>query len=121
MGRLESVVRKKQKNLDDLCSEETTSNIVNEIQNLKALKSNKESLDLVIARHEVENAKKEMAEANVNVNNNEALVKKAQMELDKRNEILEESNKGEEKAYNNLKVSEGVLKEKGKALEDTKK
>lgn len=119
VGRLESVVRKKQKNLDDLCSEETTSNIVNEIQNLKALKSNKESLDLVIARQEVENAKKEMAEANVN--NKEALVKKAQMELDKRNEILEESNKGEEKAYNNLKVSEGVLKEKGKALEDTKK
>lgn len=121
VGRLESVVRKKQKNLDDLCSEETTSNIVNEIQNLKALKSNKESLDLVIVRQEVENAKKEMAEANVNVNNKEALVKKAQMELDKRNEILEESNKGEEKAYNNLKVSEGVLKEKGKALEDTKK
>lgn len=121
VGRLESVVRKKQKNLDDLCSEETTSNIVNEIQNLKALKSNKESLDLVIARHEVENAKKEMAEANVNVNNKEALVKKAQMELDKRNEILEESNKGEEKAYNNLKDSEAVFKEKGKALEDTKK
>lgn len=121
VGRLESVVREKQKNLDDLCSEETTSNIVNEIQNLKALKSNKESLDLVIARHEVENAKKEMAEANVNVNNKEALVKKAQMELDKRNEILEESNKGEEKAYNNLKDSEGVLKEKGKALEDAKK
>lgn len=121
VGRLESVVREKQKNLDDLCSEETTSNIVNEIQNLKALKSNKESLDLVIARQEVENAKKEMAEANVNVNNKEALVKNAQMELDKRNEILEESNKGEEKAYNNLKVSEGVLKEKGKALEDTKK
>lgn len=121
VGRLESVVREKQKNLDDLCSEETTSNIVNEIQNLKALKSNKESLDLVIARQEVENAKKEMAEANVNVNNKEALVKNAQMELDKRNEILEESNKGEEKAYNSLKVSEGVLKEKGKALEDTKK
>lgn len=121
VGRLESVVRKKQKNLDDLCSEESTSNIVNEIQNLKALKSNKESLALVIARQEVENAKKEMAEANVNVNNKEALVKKAQMELDKRNEILEESNKGEEKAYNNLKVSEGVLKEKGKVLEDTKK
>ena len=121
VGRLESVVRKKQKNLDDLCSEETTSNIVNEIQNLKALKSNKESLDLVIARQEVENAKKEMAEANVNVNNKEALVKKAQMELDKRNEILEESNKGKEKAYNNLKISEGVLKEKGKALADTKK
>lgn len=121
VGRLESVVRKKQKNLDDLCSEESTSNIVNEIQNLKALKSNKESLDLVVARQEVENAKKEMAEANVNVNNKEGLVKNAQMELDKRNEILEESNKGEEKAYNNLKVSEGVLKEKGKALEDTKK
>lgn len=121
VGRLESVVRKKQKNLDDLCSEETTSNIVNEIQNLKALKSNKESLDLVIARQEVENAKKEMAEANVNVNNKEALVKKAQMELDKRNEILEESNKGKEKAYNNLKISEGVLKDKGKALADTKK
>ena len=58
VGRLESVVRKKQKNLDDLCSEESTSNIVNEIQKLKALKSNKESLDLVIARQEVENAKK---------------------------------------------------------------
>ena len=27
VGRLESVVRKKQKNLDDLCSEESTSNI----------------------------------------------------------------------------------------------
>lgn len=121
VGRLESVVREKQKNLDDLCSEETTSNIVNEIQNLKALKSNKESLDLVIVRHEVENAKKEMAEANVNVNNKEALVKKAQMELDKRNEILEESNKGEEKAYNNLKDSEAVFKEKGKVLADTKK
>lgn len=121
VGRLESVVRKKQKNLDDLCSEETTSNIVNEIQNLKALKSNKESLDLVVARQEVENAKKEMAEANVNVNNKETLVKKAQMELDKRNEILEESNKGKETAHNNLKISEAVLKEKGKALEDTKK
>lgn len=121
VDRLESVVREKQKNLDDLCSEESTSNIVNEIQKLKALKSNKESLDLVIARQEVENAKKEMAEANVNVNNKEALVKKAQMELDKRNEILEESNKGEEKAYNNLKDSEAVFKEKGKALEDTKK
>lgn len=121
VGRLESVVRKKQKNLDDLCSEETTSNIVNEIQNLKALKSNKESLELVIARQEVENAKKEMAEANVNVNNKEALVRNAQMELDKRNEILEESNKGKETAYNNLKISEGVFKEKGKALEDTKK
>lgn len=115
------MLEKKQKNLDDLCSEETTSNIVNEIQNLKALKSNKESLDLVIARQEVENAKKEMAEANVNVNNKEALVKKAQMELDKRNEILEESNKGKEKAYNNLKISEAVLKEKGKVLADTKK
>ena len=121
VDRLESVVRKKQKNLDDLCSEESTSNIVNEIQKLKALKSNKESLDLVIARHEVENAKKEMAEANVNVNNKEALVKKAQMELDKRNEILEESNKGKETAHNNLKISEAVLKEKGKVLEDTKK
>ena len=119
VGRLESVVRKKQKNLDDLCSEETTSNI--EIQNLKALKSNKESLDLVIARQEVENAKKEMAEANVNVNNKEALVKNAQMELDKKNEILEESNKGKEIAYNNLKISETVLKEKGKVLADTKK
>ena len=117
VGRLESVVRKKQKNLDDLCSEESTSNIVNEIQNLKALKSNKESLDLVVARQEVENAKK----ANVNVNNKETLVKKAQMELDKRNEILEESNKGKETAHNNLKISEAVLKEKGKALEDTKK
>ena len=121
VDRLESVVREKQKNLDDLCSEESTSNIVNEIQKLKALKSNKESLDLVIARQEVENAKKEMAEANVNVNNKEALVKKAQMELDKRNEILEESNKGEEKAYNNLKDSEAVFKEKGKVLADTKK
>lgn len=121
VDRLESVVREKQKNLDDLCSEESTSNIVNEIQKLKALKSNKELLDLVIARQEVENAKKEMAEANVNVNNKEALVKKAQMELDKRNEILEESNKGEEKAYNNLKDSEAVFKEKGKVLEDTKK
>ena len=121
VGRLESVVREKQKNLDDLCSEETTSNIVNEIQNLKALKSNKESLDLSVARQEVENAKKEMAEANVNVKNKEALVKKAQMELDKRSKILEESNKGKETAYNNLKISEAVLKEKGKALEDTKK
>lgn len=121
VGRLESVVREKQKNLDDLCSEGTTSNIVNEIQNLKALKSNKESLDLVVARQEVENAKKEMAEANVNVNNKEALVKKAQMELDKRSKILEESNKGNETAHNNLKISEAVLKEKGKALEDTKK
>lgn len=121
VGRLESVVRKKQKNLDDLCSEESTSNIVNEIQNLKTLKSNKESLDLVVARQEVENVKKEMAEANVNVNNKEAFVKNAQMELDKRNEILEESNKGKEIAHNNLKISEGVLKEKGKALEDTKK
>lgn len=121
VGRLESVVRKKQKNLDDLCSEESTSNIGNEIQNLKALKSNKESLDLVIARQEVENAKKEMAEANVNVNNKEGLVKNAQMELDKRNEILEESNKGKETAHNNLKISEAVLKEKGTALEDTKK
>lgn len=121
VGRLESVVRKKQKNLDDLCSEESTSNIVNEIQNLKALKYNKESLDLVIARQEVENAKKEMSEANVNVNNKEALVKNAQMELDKKNEILEESNKGKEAAYNNLKISEALLKEKGKVLEDTKK
>lgn len=121
VGRLESVVRKKQKNLDDLCSEESTSNIVNEIQNLKALKSNKESLDLVVARQEVENAKKEMAEANVNVNNKETLVKKAQMELDKRNEILEKSNKGKETAHNNLKISEAVFKEKGKVLEDTKK
>lgn len=121
VGRLESVVRKKQKNLDDLCSEESTSNIVNEIQNLKALKSNKESLDLVVARQEVENAKKEMAEANVNVNNKEGLVKNAQMELDKRNEILEESNKGKETAHNNLKISEAVFKEKGKVLEDTKK
>ena len=121
VGRLESVVRKKQKNLDDLCSEESTSNIVNEIQNLKALKSNKESLDLVVARQEVENANKAMADAIVNVNNKETLVKKAQMELDKRNEILEESNKGKETAHNNLKISEAVLKEKGKALEDTKK
>lgn len=121
VGRLESVVREKQKNLDDLCSEESTSNIVNEIQNLKALKSNKESLDLVIARQEVENAKKEMAEENVNVNNKEALVKKAQMELEKRNEILEESNKGKETAHNNLKISEAVFKEKGKVLADTKK
>ena len=121
VGRLEGIVKEKQKNLDDLCSEEATSNIINEIQNLKALKSNKESLDLVVARQEVENAKKEMAEANANVNNKETLVKNAQMELNKRSEILEESNKGEEKAYNNLKVSEGVLKEKGKALEDTKK
>lgn len=121
VGRLESVVRKKQKNLDDLCSEESTSNIVNEIQNLKALKSNKESLDLVVARQEVENAKKEMAEENVNVNNKEGLVKKAQMELDKRNEILEKSNKGKETAHNNLKISEAVFKEKGKVLEDTKK
>lgn len=121
VGRLESVVRKKQKNLDDLCSEESTSNIVNEIQNLKALKSNKESLDLVVARQEVENAKKEMAEANVNVNNKETLVKKAQMELDKRNEILEKSNKGKETAHNNLKISEAVFKEKDKVLEDTKK
>ncbi len=104
-----------------MCSEESTSNIVNEIQNLKALKSNKESLDLVVARQEVENAKKEMAEAHVNVNNKEGLVKNAQMELDKRNEILEESNKGKETAHNNLKISEAVLKEKGKALEDTKK
>ena len=87
------------------------------------MKSNKESLDLVVARQEVENAKKEMAEANANanVNNKETLVKNAQIELDKRSEILVESNKGEEKAYNNLKDSEGVLKEKGKALEDTKK
>ena len=115
------LLEKKQKNLDDLCSEESTSNIVNEIQNLKALKSNKESLDLVVARQEVENAKKEMAEANVNVNNKEGLVKNAQMELDKRNEILEESNKGKETAHNNLKISEAVFKEKGKALEDTKK
>lgn len=121
VGRLESVVRKKQKNLDDLCSEESISNIVNEIQNLKTLKSNKESLDLVVARQEVENVKKEMAEANVNVNNKEAFVKNAQMELDKRNEILEESNKGKEIAHNNLKISEAVFKEKGKVLEDTKK
>lgn len=119
VGRLESVVRKKQKNLDDLCSEESTSNIVNEIQNLKALKSNKESLDLFIVRQEVENAKKEMAEENVN--NKEGLVKNAQMELDKKNEILEESNKGKEIAYNNLKISEAVFKEKGKVLADTKK
>lgn len=121
VGRLESVVRKKQKNLDDFCSEESTSNIVNEIQNLKTLKSNKESLDLVVARQEVENVKKEMAEANVNVNNKEAFVKNAQMELDKRNEILEESNKGKEIAHNNLKISEAVFKEKGKVLADTKK
>lgn len=121
VGRLESVVRKKQKNLDDLCSEESTSNIANEIQNLKTLKSNKESLDLVVARQEVENVKKEMAEANVNVNNKEAFVKNAQMELDKRNEILEESNKGKEIAHNNLKISEAVFKEKGKVLADTKK
>ena len=121
VGRLESVVKEKQKNLDELCSEESISNIVNEIQTLKVLKSNKESLDLVIARQEVENAKKEMADSNVNVNNKEALMKNAQMELDKRNEILEESNKGKEIAYNNLKISEAILKEKGKVLVDTKK
>lgn len=34
-----------------------------------------------------------MAEANANVNNKETLVKNAQMELDKRSKILEESNK----------------------------
>lgn len=43
------------------------------------------------------------------------------MELDKKNEILEESNKGKEIAYNNLKISEAVFKEKGKVLADTKK
>lgn len=118
VGRLEGIVKEKQKNLDDLCSEEATSNIINEIQNLKALKSNKESLDLVVAQQDVENAKKEMAEANVNVNNKETLVMNAQMELDKRNGILEEVNKGLETAYNNLKISKNVLKEKESALND---
>lgn len=73
---------------------------------------------MVHARQEVESVKQERDEAGVYVNNKEALVKNAQMELDKRNGILEEVNKGLETAYNNLEISKNVLKEKESALDD---
>lgn len=116
VNRLSSVVRDKQKNLDDLCMDEATLNLVNELNGLKALKSNKKSLDLVYARQEVENVKQERAEASEDVNSKEVLVKNAQIELDKRNGILEEANKGLESTYNNLEISKGVLKERESAL-----
>ena len=112
-----SKVRDKQKNLDDLCMDDASLNVVNELNRLKALKSNKESLDLVHAQQEVESVKQESAEAGVDVNNKEALVKNAQMELNKRSGILEEVNKGLETAYTNLEISKNVLKEKESALD----
>ena len=118
VDRLSRAVRDQQKNLDDLCMDDATLNVVNELNRLKALKSNKESLDLVHAQQEVESVKQERAEAVVDVNNKEALVKNVQMELDKRNGILEEVNKGLETAYNNLKISKNVLKEKESALDN---
>lgn len=117
VGRLSRVVHDKQKNLDDLCMDDASLNIVNELNLLKALKSNKETLDLVHAQQEVESVKQERAEAGVDVNNKEALVKDAQMELNKRNGILEEVNKGLETAYTNLEISKNVLKEKESALD----
>ena len=115
VDRLSTVVRDKQKNMDDV-----TLNVVNELNRLKTLKSNKESLDLVHARQEVESVKKERDEAGVDVNNKEALVKNAQVELNKRNGILEEVNKGLETAYTNLEISKNVLKEKESALDVAK-
>ena len=117
VDRLSKVVRDKQKNLDDLCMDDASLNVVNELNRLKALKSNKESLDLVHAQQEVESVKQESAEAGVDVNNKEALVKNAQMELNKRNRILEEVDKGLETAYTNLEISKNVLKEKESALD----
>lgn len=117
VDRLSKVVRDKQKNLDDLCMDDASLNVVNELNRLKALKSNKESLDLVHAQQEVESVKQERAEAGVDVNNKEALVKNAQVELNKRNGILEEVNKGLETAYTNLEISKNVLKEKESALD----
>lgn len=119
VDRLSKVVRDKQKNLDDLCMDDASLNVVNELNRLKALKSNKESLDLVHAQQEVESVKQERAEAGVDVNNKEALVKNAQVELNKRNGILEEVNKGLETAYNNLEISKNVLKEKESVLDVT--
>lgn len=43
VDRLSKVVRDKQKNLDDLCMDDASLNVVNELNRLKALKSNKES------------------------------------------------------------------------------
>ena len=120
VDRLSKVVRDKQKNLDDLCMDDASLNVVNELNRLKALKSNKESLDLVHAQQEVESVKQERAEAGVDVNNKEALVKNAQVELNKRNGILEEVNKGLETAYTNLEISKNVLKEKESALDVAK-
>lgn len=120
VDRLSKVVRDKQKNLDDLCMDDASLNVVNELNRLKALKSNKESLDLVHAQQEVESVKQEGAEAGVDVNNKEALVKNAQVELNKRNGILEEVNKGLETAYTNLEISKNVLKEKESALDVAK-
>ena len=118
VDRLSRVVRDKQKKLDDLCMDDAKLNVVNELNRLKALKSNKESSDLVHARQEAESVKKEMSEVGEDVNNKVAFVKNAQMELDKRNGILEEVNKGLETAYNNLEISKNVLKEKESALDD---
>lgn len=75
---------------------------------------------MVHAQQEVESVKQERAEAGVDVNNKEALVKNAQVELNKRNGILEEVNKGLETAYTNLEISKNVLKEKESALDVAK-
>ena len=117
VDRLSKVVRNQQKNLDELCMDDVSLNVVNELNRLKALKSNKKTLDLVHAQQEVESVKQERAEAGVDVNNKEALVKDAQMELNKRNGVLEEVNKGLETAYTNLEISKNVLKEKESALD----
>lgn len=117
VDRLSRVVRDKQKNLDDLCMDDVSLNVVNELNRLKALKSNKETLDLVHAQQEVESVKQERTEAGVDVNNKEVLVKNVQMELNKRSGILEEVNKGLETAYTNLEISKNVLKEKESALD----
>lgn len=97
--------------------DDASLNVVNELNRLKALKSNKETLDLVHAQQEVESVKQERTEAGVDVNNKEVLVKNAQMELNKRSGFLEEVNKGLETAYTNLEISKNVLKEKESALD----
>ena len=114
----EKLVENKQNALDALYNASTLVDIQNAMNALKAQKTSVESKDLVNAQKALEVAQLEKKNADQKVADTNSLVEKAELNVKKKQDILDRMNASAEQAKEDLEAAKKDLDLKTKALKD---
>ena len=114
----EKQVENKQNALDGLYNASTLVDIQNAMKELKAQKTSVENKDLVSAQKALEEAQLEKKNADQKVADTNSLVEKAELNVKKKQDILDRMNASAEQAKKDLEAAKKDLDLKTKALKD---